>query len=134
MSLRTISIGFLTNTKDVHSSVGTMFVCSFPDSQDVKPLQGPLVNKMFTSVYTALHSFMSFSTFLFLIWHARRSFTSKIEKLPFIFLCDFFFDFLNQIYTDLKLLKLFGWSCIVYKYNNKKKFATIIVCNLNNFG
>ncbi len=46
---------FLTNTKDVHSSVGRMFVYSFPDSQDVKALQGPFANKMFASVYAALN-------------------------------------------------------------------------------
>ncbi len=50
MKKRVISIGFLMNTKDVHSSVGTMFVCSFPDSQDVKAL-----NKMSASVHVALY-------------------------------------------------------------------------------
>ncbi len=30
-----------------------VFVCSFPDYQDVKALQGPFANKMFTSVYAA---------------------------------------------------------------------------------
>ncbi len=53
VSVGTISIGFLTNTKDAHSSVGTMFICSFPESQDVKALQGPFTNKMFASVYAA---------------------------------------------------------------------------------
>ncbi len=49
--LWTISIDFLTNTKHVHSSGGTMFVCSFPNSQDVKTLHGPFTKKMFAGVY-----------------------------------------------------------------------------------
>ncbi len=54
-SLRTISIGFLTNTKDVHSSVGTMFVRSFPDSQDVKAL-GRLYTFHISRVFFAKHT------------------------------------------------------------------------------
>ncbi len=41
-SLRTISISFLTNTKNVHSLVGMTLVCSFLDSQDVKALRGSI--------------------------------------------------------------------------------------------
>ncbi len=31
---------FLTNTEDVRSSMGTVFICSFPDSHDVKASWG----------------------------------------------------------------------------------------------
>ncbi len=51
--LRNISIGFLMNTKDVHSSVGTMFVCSFLDSQDVEALRVRSRTK-YLQVYTQL--------------------------------------------------------------------------------
>ncbi len=54
-----LTIGFLTNTKDVHSSVGTMFICSLLYSQDVKALQDPFANKIFANVYAALHIFSS---------------------------------------------------------------------------
>ncbi len=83
------------NTKDVHSSVGTMFVCSFLDSQDVKVLQGPFANKMFASVHAALGEF----------W-----------KTYFEILADNFGEMLEIMKTFLRYFEIILWNCLEYFY------------------
>ncbi len=131
-SLRTTSICFLTSTKDVHSSVGTIFICSFPDPQDVEAVQGPFANKMFASVYATLYEpvcgnfFLKFLKF-FQKPHSAYIFINCTNLSKFVKFLKIVFD------TYLNFIKLSNISKIFWMASTKFKVFCICKIYTNSF-